>query len=87
MCWWQFNSSIPYRVFMANNDSNTGCIIMIVGFVIGTILFNLVYTDKVWDRVLNAPASAGLTTTSIGLWAITCLACSGLIGLIWKSFK
>lgn len=72
---------------MANYNHNSGCIILIAGFVIGTILFKLVYTDKVWDKVLNAPVSAGATTTSIGIWIITCLVCSWIVGLIWKSFK
>ena len=72
---------------MANNNDNSGCIIFIIGFVVGTILFNLVYTDKVWDRVLNAPVSAGAATTSIGIWIIICLVCSWLVGLIWRSFK
>ena len=66
---------------------DSGCVILIIGFVVGTIIFSLIFTDKVWDRVLDAPIRNGSMTTSIGIWLILCLACSWLIGRIWKSFK
>lgn len=72
---------------MAAKDENSGCIIIIIGFVIGTIIFSLIFTDKIWDRALNAPVRNGSMTTTIGLWIVFCLICSWLVGNIWKSFK
>jgi len=72
---------------MASKVENSSCAISIIGFVIGTVLFNVIYTDKVWDRVLNAPVSAMAATSSICLWLVMCIACSWLIGRLWSSTK
>lgn len=70
---------------MANKDSNSGCTIIIVGFIIGTIIFGAIFTDKVWDRVLNAPVSSMAATNSICFWLVLCIGCSWLVGKIWSS--
>lgn len=58
---------------MANKNSNSGCAIIIIGFIIGTIIFGAIFTDKVWDRVLNAPVSSMAATNSIYLWLVLCI--------------
>ena len=72
---------------MAKEDNNSGCAIIIIGFVIGTIIFSAIFTDKVWDRVLNAPVETMSATNSIGFWLILCIGCSWLVGKIWMSLN
>ena len=69
---------------MSKDENNSGCIILIIGIIIGTLIFNSIYTYEVWDRVLNAPVEAMAATTSIGFWIILCLGCTWLIGKIWS---
>ena len=69
---------------MSKDENNSGCIILIIGIIIGTYIFNSIYTYEVWDRVLNAPVEAMAATNSIGFWVILCLGCTWLIGKIWS---
>ena len=72
---------------MSKEHNYSGCIIIIIGFIIGTIIFNKIYTDDVWNRVLNAPVEAMATTNSIGLWFVLCMGLSWLVGKIWSSIN
>jgi hypothetical protein len=69
---------------MSKKDNNSGCFILIIGIIIGTYIFDSIYTYEVWDRVLNAPVEAMAATKSISLWIALCLGCAWLIGKIWS---
>lgn len=72
---------------MANGDNYSGCLVIIIGFILGTILFRQFYTDEVWERALNAPVENMAVTTSIGLWLMVCFGCTWLLGTILRKLK
>ena len=72
---------------MVKEENNSGCATIVIGFIIGTIIFNAIYTDKVWDKVFNAPVSSMAATNSICFWFILCIFCSWVLAKIWSSIN
>lgn len=72
---------------MANKNSYSGCVIIIIGFILGTIVFRQFYTDKVWERALNVPVEYMPITSSVGLWLVICIGCCWLLINIISKLK